>query len=251
MQFDRPIVMSLAGLDPCGGAGLFADIKTFEQHKVYGLGITTAQTLQTEDAFFSIRWESVESILEAIAKMLTNYDVQVVKIGIVQNIRSLHRIVSSIHAFTKNIPIIVDPVIRSTTDFNFWQESFDSALLYQVLQMTELITPNYKEVMQLIPAADEKEAAKKLSCYCNVLLKGGHNQKEPGVDYLYSKTGILKLEPNTAAIFPKHGSGCVLSSSIAANMALGNGLATACHKAKLYTENFLLSNQSLLGFHVS
>ena len=251
MQSDRPIVMSLAGLDPCGGAGLFADIKTFEQHKVYGLGITTAQTLQTEDAFFSIRWESDESILEAISKMFANYNIQAVKIGIVQNIQSLQRIVSSIHAFNKNIPIIVDPVIRSTTDFNFWQEGFDSALLYQVLQMTELITPNYKEVMQLAPCTDEKEAAGKLSDYCNVLLKGGHNEKEPGVDYLYTQTGILKLEPHTVTIFPKHGSGCVLSSSIAANMALGNGLAAACHKAKSYTEKFLLSNQSLLGSHVS
>src|SRR5688500_4568101 len=122
MPSDRPIVMSVAGLDPCGGAGLFADIKTFEQHKVYGLGIATAQTLQTEDAFFSVRWESDKSILEAISKMLVNYNVQAVKICIVQNIQSLHRIVSSIHAFNKNIPIIVDPVIRSTTDFNFWQE---------------------------------------------------------------------------------------------------------------------------------
>jgi hydroxymethylpyrimidine/phosphomethylpyrimidine kinase len=251
MQSDRPIVMSVAGLDPCGGAGLFADIKTFEQHKVYGLGITTAQTLQTQNDFFSIRWEGDKSILEAISKLLANYSVQAVKIGIVQNIQSLHRIVSSIYAFNKNIPIIVDPVIRSTTEFNFWQEGFDSALLYQVLQMTELITPNYKEVMQLVPAADEKEAAGKLSHYCNVLLKGGHNKKEPGVDYLYTQTGILKLEPHTATIFPKHGSGCVLSSSIAANMALGNDLATACRKAKSYTEKFLLSNQSLLGFHVS
>src|SRR5687767_9727617 len=147
MQFDRPIVMSLAGLDPCGGAGLIADIKTFEQHKVYGLGITTAQTLQTEDAFFAIRWESDKSILEAISKMLANYNVQAVKIGIVQNIQSLHLLVSSIHSFNKNIPIIVDPVIRSTTEFNFWQEDFDEESLHQVLQMTELITPNYKEVM--------------------------------------------------------------------------------------------------------
>ena len=243
MRSDRPIVMSVAGLDPCGGAGLFADIKTFEQHKVYGLGITTAQTVQTQDAFFSIRWENDETIFEAIARMLTYYDVKSVKIGIVQNIRSLYRIVSSIHAFNKNIPIIIDPVIRSTTDFNFWQEGFDSALLYQVLQMTELITPNYKEVMQLVPAIDEKEAAGKLAYHCNVLLKGGHNENEPGVDYLYTQTGILKLVPHTAAVFPKHGSGCVLSSSIAANMALGNGLSTACRKAKSYTEKFLLSNQ--------
>ena len=251
MQVDRAIAMSVAGLDPCGGAGLFADIKTFEQHRVFGLGIITAQTVQTQNAFFSIRWESGKNILETITTMLSSYDVSVVKIGTVQNIQSLHRIVSSIHVFNKNIKIILDPVIRSTTDFNFWQENIDEELLYQVLQKIELITPNFKEAMQLIPNVDGKESARKLSRYCNVLLKGGHNEEEPGVDYLYSQTGTIKLEPNGETIFPKHGSGCVLSSSIAANMALGYNLTTACCKAKLYTENFLLSNPSLLGYHVS
>ncbi|MFX5756263.1 bifunctional hydroxymethylpyrimidine kinase/phosphomethylpyrimidine kinase, partial [Acinetobacter baumannii] len=80
MQFNRPIVMSIAGHDPCGGAGLFADIKAFEQNKVYGLGVTTAQTLQTENHFISIRWESEENILKAIEQMLSHYNIKAVKI---------------------------------------------------------------------------------------------------------------------------------------------------------------------------
>lgn len=251
MQFDRPIVMSIAGLDPCGGAGLLADIKTFELHHVYGLGVTTSQTLQTEADFVSIRWESDEDILRSVKHLLAHYKVAAVKIGIVQSIHSLDKIVTTIHAFSPAIKIIVDPVIRSTTEFNFWENNIDETLLYQLLAKIELITPNYKEAVQLIPDADAKEAALKLSQYCNVLLKGGHNDKEPGVDYLYTKVGIEKIQPGTSNIFPKHGSGCVLSAAIAANLALSNDILSACKKAKSYTEKFLLSNSSLLGFHAA
>jgi hydroxymethylpyrimidine/phosphomethylpyrimidine kinase len=251
MQFDRAIVMSIAGLDPCAGAGLLADTKTFESHRVYGLGITTAQTLQTEKDFVSICWESDEDILKAIKHLLGHYKVNAVKIGIVQSINSLNKIVTEIQAINTSIQIVIDPVIRSTTEFNFWKEGLNESLLYDLLNKIELITPNYKEIVQLVPDADATEAALKLSQYCNVLLKGGHNKAEPGADYLYTKLGIEKLEPTVSTVFPKHGSGCVLSASIAANLALGNDLATACKKAKSYTEQFLLSNTTLLGFHVS
>lgn len=251
MQFNRPIVMSIAGHDPCGGAGLFADIKAFEQNKVYGLGVTTAQTLQTENHFISIRWESEENILKAIEQMLSHYNIKAVKIGIVQSIETLHKIICVIDDFDTAIKIVVDPVIRSTTEFNFWKEEVDEHLLCNVLRRITLITPNYKEVVQLVPAADAKEAAEKISHYCSVLLKGGHNEEEQGVDYLYYNGKVVKLNPNVVTVFPKHGSGCVLSSAITANIALGYGLEEACSKAKVYTEKFLKSNPSLLGYHVS
>jgi hydroxymethylpyrimidine/phosphomethylpyrimidine kinase len=250
MEFNRPLVLSVAGLDPCGGAGLLADIKVFEQHKVYGLGVATAQTVQTENVFFSIRWERDEDILDAIRKMRSHYEITLVKIGIVQNIQSLYQIVSTIKQISKNIKIIVDPVIRSTTEFNFWQQGIDELLLYQVLENLELITPNYKEIVQLSKANDAMKAAKELSLYCNVLLKGGHNEDEPGVDYLFTKNEMIRLLPNTSEVFPKHGSGCILSSAITAQLALGEDLVTACRKAKNYTERILLSNASLLSYHV-
>ncbi|WP_457831488.1 bifunctional hydroxymethylpyrimidine kinase/phosphomethylpyrimidine kinase, partial [Staphylococcus aureus] len=94
------------------------------------------------------------------------------------------------------------------------------------------------EVVQLVPAADAKEAAEKISHYFSVLLKGGHNEEEQGVDYLYYNGKVVKLNPNVVTVFPKHGSGCVLSSAITANIALGYGLEEACSKAKVYTEKF-------------
>src|SRR5665648_372914 len=89
MEANRPIVMSIAGFDPCGGAGILADIKTFEQHNVYGLAINTAQTVQTENDFISIRWETEDHILKALETMLTHYNVKAVKIGIVEKISTL------------------------------------------------------------------------------------------------------------------------------------------------------------------
>ena len=251
MQLSRPIAMSIAGLDPCGGAGMLADIKTFERHKVYGLGIATAQTLQTESDFVSIRWDDDKQIIRAVEHMLSHYDVRAAKIGIVQSVTSLYRIVSAIRAANETVKIVVDPVIRSTTDFNFWQGNMDQALLYNILGLIELITPNYKEVVRLAPGLDAKAAAQQLSRYGNVLLKGGHSEEEPGIDYLYTQQEVLLLLPHSPQVFAKHGSGCVLSSSIAAWLAMGYDLATACKKAKIYTETFLLSNPSLLGFHVS
>lgn len=88
-----------------------------------------------------------------------------------------------------------------------------------------------------------------LSKYCAVLLKGGHNPEEIGVDYLYTANNILRLAPNNTSVFEKHGSGCVLSSAITANIALDQDLKTACTNAKKYTETYLQSNQTKLGYH--
>jgi hydroxymethylpyrimidine/phosphomethylpyrimidine kinase len=249
MEANRPIVISIAGFDTCGGAGILADIKTFEQHKVYGLGINTAQTLQTENDFISIKWEPEKEILKALERMLDNYDVKTIKIGIVENISTLKKIVSFIHQKNTVIKIIIDTVIKSSNGFNFWNEKTNEAELLETLSKSFLITPNYNEVLQLIPANNSKDAAQKLAALCNVLLKGGHNIEEVGVDYLYTKNGIKKLVPTTTAISAKHGSGCVLSAAITANLALGFDLVSSCKNAKKYIEQFLVSNDTLLGYH--
>lgn len=249
MEANRPIVMSIAGFDPCGGAGILADIKTFEQHNVYGLAINTAQTLQTENDFISIRWEAEDDILKALETMLGHYDVKSVKIGIVENIGTLSKIVSFIHQKNKEIKIIIDTVIKSTSGFDFRNEITNEAQLFETLSQSFLITPNYYEALQLMAADNSKDAAQKLATYCNVLLKGGHNREEVGVDYLYTKNEITKLVPFTKAINTKHGSGCVLSAAITANLALGFDLVTSCIQAKKYIGQFLVSNNTLLGYH--
>ena len=118
-----------------------------------------------------------------------------------------------------------------------------------MLSKVFLITPNYNEILQLIPFANAKEAAQRISAHCNVLLKGGHNDEEKGVDYLYTNSSITKFVSGNLNVSAKHGSGCVLSAAITANLALGFDLQIACTNAKKYIEQFLSSNKTLLGYH--
>jgi len=249
MEASRPTVLSIAGFDPCAGAGLLADIKTFEQHKVYGLGISTAQTVQTEDKFFAIRWEDEKDMLQSLEIMLLRYAVRAIKIGIVKNINALEKITSFIHQKNNTIKIVIDPVISSSSGFGFWNGEMSETLLFEALSKTFLITPNYNEAMHLFPSANPKEASRKLAAYSNVLLKGGHNPDDPGADYLFSKNKTERLDAVSTAVTAKHGSGCVLSAAITANLALGFDLVDACKNAKIYTEQFLNSNKTLLGYH--
>ncbi|MFZ6013504.1 MAG: bifunctional hydroxymethylpyrimidine kinase/phosphomethylpyrimidine kinase, partial [Bacteroidota bacterium] len=210
----RPIVLSIAGFDPSGGAGLLADIKTIEQCQAYGLGISTAQTLQTEYTFSSIRWEEENQVLNSVNAMLQSYPVAAVKIGITPSPDLLEKLVSMIDKKNEGIKIVWDPVIVSSTGFSFWGH-FNEQTVFRALSKIYLTTPNYHEVTQLVSfGVDAKSQAAKLSACCHVLLKGGHNEDEPGIDYLYSKNGVETLSPRMSEIYPKHGSGCVLSAAI-------------------------------------
>ncbi len=249
MSANRPFVLSIAGFDPSGGAGVLADVKTFEQHQVYGFAVTTGNTIQTENDFYTMKWTDIDFVLTSLKKLFENYDIKAVKIGIVPSLDYLEKIVFSIKRLSPKTKIVWDTVLKSTTEFDFMNIE-NQTVLIEILRELDLITPNYNEILQLDSV--EKNAvqiAQKLSKYCAVYLKGGHNPEEKGVDYLHTETAIFKLLPNQNRIYEKHGSGCVLSSALAANLALEKDLKTACDEAKKYTENLLTSNPSKLGYH--
>ncbi|MFV8370946.1 hydroxymethylpyrimidine/phosphomethylpyrimidine kinase [Flavobacterium sp. LB2P74] len=249
MQENRPFVLTIAGFDPSGGAGVLADAKTFEQHCVYGFAVNTGNTIQTENEFFEIQWTDIDFVLKSLDKLLQNYTIKAVKIGIIPSLDYLKEIVSLVKKLSPKTKIVWDTVLKSTTKFNFTTIE-NKAVLIEILEKIDLITPNYNEILQL--SSEEINAdiiATILSKYCAVLLKGGHNPDKIGVDYLYLENEILKLAPNNTLVFEKHGSGCVLSSAITANLALGQHLKTACTNAKKYIETYLESNQTKLGYH--
>jgi hydroxymethylpyrimidine/phosphomethylpyrimidine kinase len=138
--------------------------------------------------------------------------------------------------------------VRATAGFEF-HKKIDREKLNAILDKIYLITPNTDEAKFLTGKSNADEAAKEMSSHCNVLLKGGHNKKSPGVDYLLMKNEIIAIHPSEILVHPKHGSGCVLSSAIAAELLKTNNLIFSCRKAKEYVEQFLNSNQFLLGKH--
>lgn len=235
--------MSIAGYDPSGGAGLLADIKTFEQLKVQGLGVCTAMTVQTESECLSLEWQSLDTVLSTIDVLMKKYDVEAVKIGVVKDADYITQMVEKIKSINTEAKIVWDPVLKSTSEFSFFDINTISDLK-NVLKQMDLITPNYNEY-KILQKADLFENS------CSVLIKGGHREDKIGTDILIENGKEISIQPNdnTSDYDPKHGSGCVLSSAIAAYLAKGENLENACRKGKQYIEKFLKSNATLLGFH--
>lgn len=248
MSANRPFVLTIAGLDPSGGAGILADIKTFEQHKVTGFAIATANTIQTENKFHDIEWIDLAFVIKSIETLFASYKIETVKIGIVPSIEYLSEIVSAIKLQSPATQIIWDPVLKSTTKFEFMVIE-DYSHLHKILSKIDLITPNYNEIEILFPGFISKNFGLQNGISSAVLLKGGHNESAIGTDRLFLKNEVLDLLPTHQKCFEKHGSGCVLSSAIASNLALNQTISEACINAKIYIEKYLSSTPTLIGYH--
>jgi len=237
MQQLRPYVLSIAGFDPSAGAGIIADCKTFEQLGVYGFGACSALTVQNDDEFFKVQWLSADEIIEQLQPLTKKFSIAACKIGIIGSLEVLQGVIAFLKQHNPFIQIVWDPVLKASAGYNFHYE-IHASKLREVLSAITLLTPNYTGFEQLQPGNA-----------CAVLLKGGHRPDRPGVDTLYEADSHKIINFGAEKVFPKHGSGCVLSAAITAQLAKGDSLQEACRKAKQYIEAFLNSNHSLLGYH--
>ncbi len=245
----RPCVLTIAGFDPSGGAGVLADIKTFEANKVSGMAAVTGLTFQNEDEFIGVSWTSMEEIKKQVEILGKKHKFEFIKIGMVKNLEMLAEIVSSLKLNVPGCKIVWDPILRTSSGFDI-HKSFDQEKLGSILKNIYLITPNTDEIKFLSGGTDEMEGAKKLSELCNVFLKGGHSEQNKGRDHLLTQEGkMYPFKAKQLAGTGKHGSGCVLSSAVTASLAKGNTLQRACLEGKNYVTKFLFSNKTLLGYH--
>lgn len=243
-----PFVLSIAGFDPSGGAGILADVKTFEAHKIPNMAILSALTFQNDNEFDSLTWISPDDILKQLSLLRKKFAFKVVKIGLIESLEILDKIMTTLKNENSRCMIIWDPIVNASAGFQF-HSIFKKDILFDIIKKCSLITPNTEELIFLTGKNNYFKAAEELSAFCPVLLKGGHNSEEPGVDYLFSLNSQLRIPPTKNQVYPKHGSGCVLSSAIASHLYKGNDLPTSCIEAKKYVEKFLSSNPSLLGTH--
>ena len=248
MPANRPFALTIAGLDPSGGAGIIADIKTFEQHQVNGFAIMTANTIQTENKFHEIEWTNLSFVIRSIETLFLSYKISAVKIGIVPSLHYLNRILSTIKLLSPSTKIVWDPVLKSTTSFEFMAVE-DSKILNKILSKIDLVTPNYNEMERLFPSFLQDTFLLENEIETSILLKGGHNTANIGKDLLYLKNEIVNLLPLEKKCFEKHGSGCVLAAAIASNLALNQTMKEACKNAKTYIEKYLSSTSTLIGYH--
>ncbi len=243
--------MVVAGYDQSAGAGVLSDIKTLEAHGVYGYAAITGLTFQNEREIRRVEWLELQEIVEQIDLCYASASFDWVKIGITPSMGMAAAIIDHIRDHNPEVRIVLDPVIRASSGQAFWQkltEEWES-----LAARCYLITPNWEEIGWLYPDGNIQKrcAAMTKEGGCHIYLKGGHNRDHPGRDYLWSggEVGVLDPLDTGREITSKHGSGCVLSSALTANLALGYPLPMAAERAKRYTERFLGSNKTLLGWH--
>ncbi|NOQ26600.1 MAG: hydroxymethylpyrimidine/phosphomethylpyrimidine kinase [Bacteroidales bacterium] len=245
MSVKENMVLCLSGFDPTGGAGILADIKAIEAAGSYGMGVITANTIQTEKHFLSNEWIDQKYIIRQLKTLLQEYKFRVIKIGIIENLTFLEEVITIITDKNPDIKIVWDPVLKSTTGYEFHSQVHELQL-NNILTKISLITPNIPEYKILF---NDKQPSAISIGRCAVLLKGGHGTNNQTIDKLYIENKEFLFYGNKSK-YSKHGSGCVLSSTIAGHLALDFSLNKACEKAKNYMNNFIISNKSLLGKHM-
>jgi hydroxymethylpyrimidine/phosphomethylpyrimidine kinase len=257
----RSQVLVVAGYDQSGGAGVLSDVKTLEAHSVYGYAACTGFTFQNERRISRVEWFSEAAIFEQIDLCYEASAFGWVKMGITSSLEMAGGIIGYLQQRHPGVRIIWDPVVRASSGVNFWEGGAAGlegrwalwAGWAALAARCYLVTPNWEEIGWLYPGEDVLEGCRTLSRQkgCHVYLKGGHHPEYPGRDYLWSRGEVQLLEPGVDRdiVYPKHGSGCVLSSSLAANLAMGNPLPVAAVRSKRYIEQFLTSNKTLLGWH--
>jgi hydroxymethylpyrimidine/phosphomethylpyrimidine kinase len=240
MSGKRPYCLTIAGFDPSGGAGVVADCKTFEQLRVQGLSVLTANTIQTEDLFVSANWAPQETILAQLDLLLERYPVRFVKIGLVENAEVLLAILDLLHKKTEQPFVLWDPILAPTAGGDLSQQRF-SEKLPEILQRIRFITPNIPEYEVLFGTAAPPE-------HVPVYLKGGH-AVEPGTDLLFANGKRYPFKAHVKTALSKHGTGCMLSAAILAHTSRRFPLVKTCLLSKRYVERGLVSNDTLLAYH--
>jgi hydroxymethylpyrimidine/phosphomethylpyrimidine kinase len=235
-------LLTIAGSDSSGGAGIQADIKTFSAHKVYGMSVITAVTAQNTTGVKSVCELPVEIIRDQLESVFTDMPPDAIKTGMLSNPEIIECISKGLLRH-KGSNLVVDPVMVSTSGHRLLSEDALSALKDHLFPLARVITPNIYEAEilsggKISNKKDMVDAAMEISNKLDgwVVIKGGH-LKECCDDLLYSKNEKLWLKARKINNKNTHGTGCTLSSAIASNLALGMGVKESVFKAKRYVNS--------------
>lgn len=246
----REPCLTIAGSDSGGGAGIQADLKTFLANGVYGMSVITSITAQNTVGVQCVYDLPVDIVAAQLESIFTDLPPKAIKIGMVSSPELVNIIAEKLRKYHgKNI--VIDPVMGSTTGTELTGMSGVRALAETLFPLAKLITPNIHDAEVLTGRTietewDMEQAARDLHrCYgCGVLVKGGHRIEQAN-DYLFDGEGQWfcadRIENDNT-----HGTGCTLSSAIAAQLALGKDLPEAVRLGKMYI-TVLLSTSLNLG----
>jgi hydroxymethylpyrimidine/phosphomethylpyrimidine kinase len=243
-----PVALTIAGSDSSGGAGIQADLKTFAALGVYGASAITALTAQNTTGVTGIHVVPAEFLRAQIDAVFDDLDVGAVKIGMVAQLASIDAIAEALKRWSPR-HVVLDPVMIATSGSRLLPEEAVDALRRKLIPLASIITPNLPEAAALLngpvaasEAAIEGQGRKLLELGCPaVLIKGGHGQGSESIDYLFRASGCVALPAPRVATQNTHGTGCSLSSAVAAQLAKGTELETAVRNAKSFVSAAIAS----------
>jgi hydroxymethylpyrimidine/phosphomethylpyrimidine kinase len=250
------IALTIAGSDSSGGAGIQADLKTFAALGVYGASVITALTAQNTQAVAAVHDVPAAFIAAQIDAVFFDLAVGAVKIGMLSQSAAIEAVARGLSRHKAN-NIVLDPVMVASSGASLLAADAVGALRRLLIPRALVVTPNLPEAAALTgasPARNEREMEIQARAILelgarNVLIKGGHGAGEESVDLLVGQGETIRLSAKRVATKNTHGSGCTLSSAIAAGLAKGNDLIAAVQDAKTYVTAAIAAADTLAVGH--
>jgi len=242
----KAVCLTIAGLDPSGGAGVIADVRTFDAFGCFPSAAITSVTFQNTTGVFGAEHQTADSVRRQIDAVLDDYEVAAVKTGMLPT-REMIEAVADVARDRAFANFVVDPVVRSTSGYDLIDDAALRSLIKQLFPLADLITPNVPEAERISGVAirsfddirDAADVMREMGAR-NVLIKGGHALTVKGgdtrpasaTDYLFSGSAVREFSAEYVDTTATHGTGCTLASAIAANLALGRSLEDAISASK-------------------
>jgi len=252
-QSSIPAVMTFAGTDPSGGAGLQADIETLASMGCHALPVVTAVTVQDTRQLFRYKVMDASLVVEQARAVLEDIPIATFKIGMLGNVE----VVEAVHTILTDypdVPVVLDPLISAGGGGKLADDELIDAMVTLLFPQTTILTPNSEEARAFAPEADNLDAcAQELlelgSEY--ILITGTHESTPHVINHLYSEHRLLESYTWNRLPASYHGSGCTLATAIAALLAQGLDPVTAVHEAQEYTWESLNNGYRIgLGQHI-
>lgn len=247
-----PVCLSIAGLDPSGGAGIIADIKTFTSFNCFAASAVTSLTFQNTQGVFGAANQTGETVRKQVEPILEDFQINALKTGMLPSKEVIETIAEIVQTYKlKNF--VVDPVVRSTSGFDLIDDEALKSLIENLFPLSDIITPNIPEAERISQIKIEKEAdfvkvAQKMQSFGakNILLKGGHfGDEKIARDYLFVGDEKHVFEGEYYQTTSTHGTGCTLAAAITANLALGKTLIEAVGVAKRFVNEAIKTSPNL------
>lgn len=277
-----PTVLTIAGSDPSGGAGIQGDIKTIFAEDCYGMAAITGLTAQNTKKVSAVMPVPAEFLRKQIEEILRDIRPDAIKVGMIVTAEQIDIIADLIKHYSL-ANVVIDPVVAPTSGVKFASEEVMRCMVDKLFPLSTIVTPNIPEaekIYEILVGVEDKErraiqeldqaqnksqvqvdvhslSAQELAifigrrCGCNVLVKGGHSFGNEATDYMWSSRDVQRVgcisefKGQKVETTSSHGTGCALSSSIAANLAKGYALEQALHRGKQYVTAALTSDMHI------